>query len=170
MTTPAITRAQRAQRKAPRASRPHMPGYGLPRGRRGLLPWRWAEQRLKRSHNYWVVTVRPDRRPHAMPVWGLWLDGAFFFSTGGRSVKARNLARNARCVVCTEQAAEAVVMEGTARPVKDKPLLARIAVPYRRKYDFALDPALGPVFAVRPRVVFGLDEKRFLAAATRWGF
>ena len=32
--------------RAPRASRPHMPGYGLPEGTEGLMPWQWAEQRL----------------------------------------------------------------------------------------------------------------------------
>src|SRR5580700_2489813 len=26
-------------------SRPHMPGYGLPEGPDGLMPWIWAEQR-----------------------------------------------------------------------------------------------------------------------------
>ena len=29
------------------SSRPHMPGYGLPKGSKGLLPWSWAEQRLR---------------------------------------------------------------------------------------------------------------------------
>jgi hypothetical protein len=56
---------------APRAARPHMTGYGLPKGRKGLLPWTWAQRRLARSHNYWLITVRPNRRPHAMPVWGI---------------------------------------------------------------------------------------------------
>ena len=28
---------------------PFMPGYGLPEGSKGLLPWSWAEQRLKKS-------------------------------------------------------------------------------------------------------------------------
>jgi hypothetical protein len=32
-----------------------MPGYGLPKGSSGLLPWKWAEQRLKKSHNYWIA-------------------------------------------------------------------------------------------------------------------
>ena len=62
-----------------------MPGYGLPEGNKGLLPWSWAEQRLKRSHNYWVTTVKLDGAahnaspfnvsPHTMVVWGLWQDG-----------------------------------------------------------------------------------------------
>ena len=61
----------------PRAGRPHMPGYGVsgPADGTGLLPWSWAEERLSRSHDYVLATVRPDGHPHAMPVWGVWLDG-----------------------------------------------------------------------------------------------
>src|SRR4030081_968866 len=98
----------------PRASRPHMPGYGLPTAGTGLLPWSWAEQRLKKSHNYWITTVKPDGSPHTMVVWGLWIDGQFLFSTGRKSRKARNLAKNPNCVVSTEHAHEAVIVEGTA--------------------------------------------------------
>lgn len=55
--------------------------------------------------------------------------------------------------------------------MQDEEVLRRIAAPYRRKYrPWRLDPALGPVFAVRPRVVFGLSEKRFVSGATRWKF
>src|ERR1700675_123558 len=97
--------------RAPRSSRPHMPGYGLPEANKGLLPWSWAEQRLKKSHNYWITTTKPDGAPHTMVVWGLWLDGAFIFSTGRQSRKARNLAENKKCVVCTEHAHEAVIVE-----------------------------------------------------------
>ena len=61
-------------------------------------------ERFQKSHNYWVMTVRPDGRPHAMPVWGIWLDGRYFFSTARTSRKASNLAENANCVVCTEGA------------------------------------------------------------------
>jgi len=73
-----------------------MPGYGFPKGNQGLLPWRWAEERLKKSHNYWIRTVKPEGSPHTMVVWGLCLEGEFLFSTGRRSRKARNLARNWR--------------------------------------------------------------------------
>ena len=44
---------------------------------------------LTESREYWMVTVRPDRRPHAMIVWGLWFDGAFWFGTGSKTQKAR---------------------------------------------------------------------------------
>jgi nitroimidazol reductase NimA-like FMN-containing flavoprotein (pyridoxamine 5'-phosphate oxidase superfamily) len=147
-----------------------MPGYGMPRGIKGLLPWTWAEQRLQRSHNYFVMTVRPDATPHAMPVWGIWADNRFVFSTGRASRKARNLAANPSCVICTERAAEAVIVEGRAAIVSDRARLDALAPLYHRKYKpWKLDPDMGPIFEVAPRVVFGVREKTF-KATTRWIF
>ena len=145
-----------------------MPGYGLPAGTKGLLAWSWAEKRLVASHNYYLTTVRPDGTPHVMPLWGIWVNGRFYFSTGATSVKARNLAANRACVVCTENAAEAVVVEGTATPMADAARLAQVAPHYAKKYkSFTLDPKMGPIFEVRPKVVFGLSEKDF-KNTTRW--
>jgi hypothetical protein len=165
-------------RNKPKSTRPHMPGYGLPNGNKGLLPWSWAEQRLKKSHNYWITTVKQDGSsqpsPHAMVVWGLWQDGCLLFSTGSKSRKARNLAKNTNCVVCTELAHEAVIVEGVAE-IADVAARRKMIPVYEKKYKWDLstmkDDMLSmkePVFAVRPRVVFGLYEKRFVSAATRW--
>jgi nitroimidazol reductase NimA-like FMN-containing flavoprotein (pyridoxamine 5'-phosphate oxidase superfamily) len=157
--------------RPPAVSRPHMPGYGLPRSRRGLLRWAWAADRLRRSHNYWLITTRPEGPPHAMPVWGLWLDDRFYFSSGRDSRKSRNLAANPRCVVCNERAEAAVIVEGTARAVTDPAVLARLARPYQRKYrPWKLDPDMGPVYEVYPRVVFGVVERTFPDSTTRWVF
>jgi nitroimidazol reductase NimA-like FMN-containing flavoprotein (pyridoxamine 5'-phosphate oxidase superfamily) len=148
-----------------------MPGYGLPRGRDGLLAWSWAERRLRRSHNYWMVTTRPNGAPHAMPVWGIWVDSVYYFSTGRQSRKAKNLAKNARCVVCNEDAAEAVIVEGVAKEVKDAALIARLGVLYHAKYKpWKLKPEMGPIYAVRPRMVFAIAEAKSMKSATRWRF
>src|SRR5215468_9467293 len=161
---------------APKASRPQAPGYGFPESSRGLLPWSWAEQRLKKSHNYWITTVRPDGSPHTMVVWGLWRDGRFLFSTGSGSRKARNLAKNQGCVVCTEQAHEAIIVEGTAE-IADVAARRKMLPVYERKYKFDMsamkDDILSmkePVFAVRPHAVFAMWEKHFQSKSTRWKF
>ena len=147
-----------------------MPGYGLAKGTRGLLSWAWAQQRLEKSHNYLLMTVRSDSTPHAMPVWGIWVDNRFFFSTGRQSRKARNLAANPSCVVCTEKTAEVVIVEGAAGAVSDGSVLTRLAPIYYRKYKpWKLDPEMGPIFEVRPRVAFAMYEKRF-KDATRFTF
>jgi len=162
--------------RQPKASRPQAPGYGFPKGAKGLLPWSWAEQRLKKSHNYWIVTVKPDGSPHVMVVWGMWQDERFLFSTGSQSRKARNLASNPNCVVSTEDAHEAVIVEGIAE-IADAAARRKMIPAYQRKYDWDLsamkDDMLSmkePVFAVRPKTVFGLWEKHFQTKSTRWKF
>jgi Pyridoxamine 5'-phosphate oxidase len=170
------TKKNPRQSRKPEASRPHAPGYGFPEGTKGLLPWPWAEQRLKKSHNYWITTVKPDGSPHTMVVWGLWQDGRLLFSTGSKSRKARNLEGNSNCVVCTELANEAVIVEGIAE-IADVAARRKFLAKYKAKYDFDMgsmkDDILSlkePVFAVRPRVVFGLWEKHFVGKSTRWKF
>ena len=160
----------------PKPSRPQAPGYGFPTSAKGLLAWSWAEQRLKKSHNYWITTVKPDGSPHTMVVWGLWQDGRFLFSTGAKSRKARNLAKNLNCVVCTERAEEAVIVEGVAE-IADVTAREKFLPPYERKYKFDMSSMKAdilsmkePVFAVRPRVVFAMWEKHFQSRSTRWQF
>jgi hypothetical protein len=152
-----------------------MPSYGVVDAQEGegLLPWSWAVERLTRSRIYLVATTQPDGAPHLMPVWGVWLNEGFSFSTGGQSRKARNLAGDQRCVVTPDDGREAVVVEGLAQRVTDPARVASISTAYEQKYGIALPDAGGnPVFVVRPRVVFGLidDETRFAATATRWTF
>ncbi len=108
---PVKTKSRKGKR-SPKATRPHMPGYGVPTYAKGLLPWKWPEQRLAKSHNYWLITTRPNGAPHAMPVWGVWVDSVFVFSTGRESRKAKNLAANPKCVVCNELSKEAVTLAG----------------------------------------------------------
>lgn len=167
--------------KRPKSSRPHAPGYGFPETNKGLLAWSWAEQRLKKSHNYWVITIRPTISkpgcaPHSMVVWGLWQEGRFLFSTGSGSRKARNLAENPNCIVCTEHAHEAVIVEGVAE-IADVAARRKFLPVYERKYKFDMSTMRAdilsmkePVFAVRPRVVFALWEKYFQSKSTRWRF
>jgi len=158
----------------PQASRPHMPGYGIldADAGRGLLPWSWATERLAKSHNYWVATTRPDGRPHVMPVWGVWLHDGFYFSTGAGTRKARNLASNPTCVVCSECADEAIIVEGVVETVDDPSVYARFADAYKAKYDWPVEQATAPAYAVRPRVAFAFIENAedFAGSATRWRF
>jgi pyridoxine/pyridoxamine 5'-phosphate oxidase len=155
----------------PTPSRPYMPGYGVPAGHKGILPWKWAERRLKQSHNYWLITTRPDGTPHAMPVWGVWVESMFVFSTARESRKAKNLGANPNCVVCNELAKEAVIVEGVVTEVTDPSQIKEFGRPYSRKYKpWKLDPSMGPIFVVRPRAVFAMYEKKFANAATKWIF
>jgi uncharacterized pyridoxamine 5'-phosphate oxidase family protein len=166
-----------ARNKSPKATRPHIPGYGLPKSKKGLLPWKWAADRLKKSRQYWIATTRPDGRPHVMVVWALWMDGFIYFSTGADTVKAKNLAKNAHCTMCTENSAEAVIVEGMIETERNVGTIRKYVPLYEKKYKFKLGEmgenliALkDPLFYLRPKVAFGFWEKKFAPSATRWIF
>ena len=155
----------------PKAERPVMPKvYRIPKNMTGSLAWDWARERLEKSHNYVITTVRPDGRPHNMVVWGIWLENAYYFSTGATTRKAKNLTANPNCVVCNENVGEAVIVEGRAQQLAVGEIPATAFPLYLKKYGWKLDPEMGPVFRVVPRVVFAMPEKLFPAGATRWVF
>ena len=153
----------------PVASRPRFPrGYGSPESEHGQLSWSWAEERLEASRNYWVGTTKPDGAPHAMPVWGLWLDGAVLFSTTPGSRKARNLARDARAVVHVESAEEVVILEGE---VEEIALDDSVAALYAAKYDYRPDPSSDEEgwYRLRPQVAYAWKPD-FPRSVTRFAF
>jgi nitroimidazol reductase NimA-like FMN-containing flavoprotein (pyridoxamine 5'-phosphate oxidase superfamily) len=163
--------------RSPKTTRPDIPGYGLPKSKKGLLSWKWAEDRLKKSREYWIATTRPDGRPHVMVIWALWLDGALYFATGSTSRKARNLARNPHCTMCTDNAAEAVIIEGAIEAEKDVARIREFLKIYEKKYKFDMSGMAEdmlnlkePVFFLRPKVGFGMAEKTFSTSAPRWIF
>ena len=61
--------------------------------------WDDIDQRLSAAQLYWLVTVRRDGRPHAVPLCGVWHGGAFFFATGDEEQKMRNLDVNQHVAV-----------------------------------------------------------------------
>lgn len=156
--------------REPSATRPKMEGYGVPQSSEGTLPWQWAVEHLSGSHNYLLTTVRPDGTPHVMPVWGIWLEGAWYFSTASTSRKSRNLEQNAKCVVSNDNIEESVILEGTAERLKDERIPKQAFVDYKSKYGWDLDPKRGPVWRVTPHTVFAMPERQFPQAVTKWVF
>ena len=160
----------------PTRSRPYWPdALEIPKdATTGLKPWNWAVQRLETSHNYWIATTRPNSRPHLMLVWGIWWENALWFSTGARTRKAKNIAVSPHCVIATEKADEAVILEGIAQNITDRSVWKQIVEIYNRKYGGDLRPLLDKsnsfVFRVQPQIVFAQDEHadNFMEAVTRW--
>jgi nitroimidazol reductase NimA-like FMN-containing flavoprotein (pyridoxamine 5'-phosphate oxidase superfamily) len=169
-STPRRTVSQSAHipNSDPKPGRPFAPGYGLAEDEKGLLSWTWVVEKMSDCRTFWVGTVHPSNRAHVMPVWGVWVDDAFYFSTGRKSRKGRNLAANPACTVTNDDGEEAVIVEGSAEEVKDTAALERVAAAYTKKYK--MDPrSMGePIFVVRPRTVFGFIEESFPKSATRW--
>lgn len=102
---------------SPAADRPLMPdGYGVPATTDGVLPWERVEAQLLDALHFWAVTVRADGRPHVIPRWGVWTEGAFWYDGSPDTVHVRNLAANPQMALHLESGAHAVVLEGTAAP------------------------------------------------------
>jgi general stress protein 26 len=138
----------------------------------GLLDWAWASERLERAHNYWVATASETGRPHAAPIWGLWLEGAFYFSTARGSRKGKNLAANPFAVVHLESGDEVVTLEGPVEEVSERKQLGALAFAYGEKYTLEIkfeDPN-SVVYALAPERAFAWRESDYPESATRFTF
>jgi len=157
--------------RSPRPSHMMSPGYGFenasaPPGER--FPWSRVDEVLAAARNYWIATAGPDGRPHAAPVWALWLDGVVYFSTGKESRKARNLAANPNAVVHVESSSgEIVILKGRAEEISDEATLRPVWDAYKQKYNW--DASGYPFYAVKPAVAFSFEEQ-LGETATRWTF
>ncbi|PXX60191.1 PPOX class probable F420-dependent enzyme [Nocardia tenerifensis] len=81
-------------------------------------------------HTYWLSTLNPDGSPHVTALGALWLHGAFWFTTGARSRKGRNLARDPRCTLSIAMHDFDLTVDGTAAQVTDPAAVAEIAARY----------------------------------------
>jgi Pyridoxamine 5'-phosphate oxidase len=151
--------------------------YGAPAPPGELLPWSWAERRLVTARHYWIATTRPNGRPHARPVWGVWLPDGFWFSTG--SLARHNLAANPQITLHLESGSQVVIVDGVAAAVTGAGTLQAFLTAYNQKYDWgatatdegvidSAGAAVTPAYQVQPRVVFGWEAD--LRAPTRWSF
>jgi general stress protein 26 len=157
-------------------------------------PWSDATVALEAAEIYWISTIHPDGRPNVAPVIGLWLDGAFHFTTGEEERKALNLQQNPHCAVTTgcNRYGEGldVVIEGEAIRVTDQATLTQMVEAYKSKYDWNFgvgdgvlhlvgmeidekidlsgQPAV-PAFRVTPVKAFGFGRGETFTQ-TRWTF
>jgi nitroimidazol reductase NimA-like FMN-containing flavoprotein (pyridoxamine 5'-phosphate oxidase superfamily) len=160
-----------------------MADYGVPADPAGALPWSWAQERLVRNKNYWVVTASASGRPHALPVWGVWLPETdrFWFSCSPNARKVRNIAENPRCVVTVDDTVECVSVEGRARiadPAGGADGVRQMIAAYLSKYW--TDPRVHAemeafirshaIVELTPDRAFGIIEREheFAQRATRW--
>lgn len=104
---------------------------------------------LDEPHVGIIVTTNRDGTPNPQPVWYLRRGDALLIRTGARSVKARNIARDARISMCVQQ---------ETLPYKSVTLWGTAAV------SDADDAALGRAIAVRYLGETGAD--RYLAMST----
>jgi len=167
--------------------------YGSP-----LLDWARIENRLSRGvtqapgtggpnrHSSWLATVNRDGSPHVTGVGSLWLDGAFWFETGGGTRKGRNLARDPRCTMSLATEEFDLVVEGEAHRITDPQVVADLAARWAADgWPCRVDesgqaltanysaPSAGPppwyVYRLTPRAATALVIEE-PSGATRWRF
>jgi len=159
----------------PQVTRPHFP-EGYVDHPNALLNWDFVEQKLRQAKNYWLCTVRPDGRPHAVPKWAVWVDGKLYFDGSPETRNARNLAGNPHVSVHLESGDEVVIVEGTAQASsRPAPGLGRkLAQAYAAKYaalGYSPQPDQwdgGGLFEIAPRTV--LAWTRFTEDPTKFVF
>ena len=57
---------------------------------------------LDEKHVGIIVTINSDGTPNPQPIWYMHRDGAFLMRTSATSVKANNIARDARISICVQ--------------------------------------------------------------------
>lgn len=82
-------------------------------------------------HTCWLATINPDGTPHVTGVGALWVDGSFWFETGERTRKGKNLARDPRCTLSVATHDFDLVAEGEATRVTEPATVASIADRWR---------------------------------------
>ena len=93
------------------------------------------DPRLTTERNVWMATVRPNGRPHLIPIWFVWLDQKFYLCTGKDSIKGRNLQINPHIVLSLENGDKPIIAEGVVT-LHEPPFAPEIAEAFQQKYDW----------------------------------
>jgi len=160
----------------PTPGRPWIPDYGIPTSLEGTLPWSYFCERMQASIHYWIASTDPQGRPHATPVWGVWLDETFYFDGSPQTRSGRNLAANPAVTVHLEDGTKAVILQGDALEIHNAGIefYQQLARTYAEKYKaMGYEPApdtwaSGGLWRVKPRLAFAWTK--FPEDATRWVF
>jgi hypothetical protein len=104
-----------------------------------LIDWGRVKGRLDRGvtqapgtggpnrHTCWLATINRDGSPHVNGIGALWVDDAFYFETGEKSRKSRNLARDPRATLSVSTDEFDLVVEGEVAKVTDRATVAAMA-------------------------------------------
>lgn len=98
-----------------------------------------VNERLNNSLITWFTSVRPDGRPHTVPVWFLW-DGETILMFRAIKVKVHELKQNPHVTLALDPSNngnDIVVIEGTAELVEDVNITTTLPA-FTKKYDTLL--------------------------------
>jgi F420H(2)-dependent biliverdin reductase len=138
--------------------------------------WQQVVARLAGERDYWLSTIAIDGSPHASPVWAAFVGDDCYVYSERRTVKARNLAADARSVLHLSDTTDVVIVHGqlddVGHPRNHDQSLAAFAAKYRRPEDQAFLPTNNPDFDVlyrlRPTRAKMWQLANYDASQTRW--
>ena len=96
------------------------------------------DERLASEQNIWLATVRPNGRPHLVPIWFGYVDGHFYVCTWATSVKVRNVQANPYACVSLESGTKPLMAEGSVQILR-RPFPEAVKAEFARKFDWDLD-------------------------------
>jgi hypothetical protein len=116
------------------------------------------------------VTVRPDGRPHAVPIDGLWLDTRLWFGGVPATVWQRALHADPRVTVHLDDPVAATIVDGTCKVVRPSREVAEGLVAASKAkygYDLPVEIYLAGVWSLTPAKVMAwtdltVDATRFV--------
>jgi len=136
-------------------------------------------------HTCWLATIDADGRPHVTGIGAMWHAGTFWFETGRRTRKGRNLERDPRCTLSLALRDFDLVVEGDARLVTDPFTVAELAALWADEWPCEVDetgialtaPYSAPSAGPPPWHVYRIDvvsatglQTVAPGGATRWRF
>ncbi len=156
------------------SDRPILPDdYEAPEDREGMVTWEWVVEQLQKARNYWICTVRPDGRPHAVPIWAVWVEGTVYFDGHPQTRWARNMAHNPALTIHLENGNEVVILEGTAQtlPGMEREFAEAVVAAFAAKYAYPPEVeelVRRGLFSMRLSTVLAWTS--FPRTVTRWRF
>jgi Pyridoxamine 5'-phosphate oxidase len=109
--------------------------------------WEAALAKFREGGWFWLSTVRPDGRPHAMPCFAAWSDSSFFVASKAGTRKSRNLDANPGCVLTRDGGEVHLIVEGRARRVTDEQGLRAASEAMMGIYEWPTTPVAGELDA-----------------------
>lgn len=100
------------------------------------------DSRLLSDRNVWLATVRPNGKPHLIPIWFCYLRDTFYICTEGRSVKVKNIQANPHVSVSLENGNQPVIAEGRAT-ILERPYSEDVIAEFKQKYDWDISADSG---------------------------
>ena len=102
------------------------------------LTWDEVAQRFAAAQCWWVATTGEDG-PHAVPVWGVVVDGVLHFYGEPTAVRSRNLLADPRLVLHLESGSSVLIVHGTATAGGPAGEVPDVAAAYAAKYTDPTD-------------------------------